>query len=172
MSTSDNVLPPIILSPNQRISIDLEKDQVKLSRDRLKKKQHLSKALSFNINRVEMSDSPSSIYKSPEDIEYHRRKLIVNRLTSDRDNRKNFNRSLSNHVVSRRYRAPEIILLEKKYDQAIDMWSVGCILAEMLMRVETTSYSKNSSETFEFNLFPGSSCYPLSPPGSPEDPKE
>ena len=41
-------------------------------------------------------------------------------------------RSLSKHVQSRWYRAPEVILTEREYDQAIDMWSVGCILAELL----------------------------------------
>lgn len=41
-------------------------------------------------------------------------------------------RDLSNSVVSRWYRAPEIILTQKKYDQAIDIWSMGCILAELI----------------------------------------
>jgi len=30
------------------------------------------------------------------------------------------------------YRAPEIMLTFKQYTKAIDIWSVGCILAEML----------------------------------------
>lgn len=30
------------------------------------------------------------------------------------------------------YRSPEIILTPKNYTKAIDMWSVGCIFAEML----------------------------------------
>ena len=41
-------------------------------------------------------------------------------------------RQLTGHVVTRWYRAPELILLEKDYGPAIDMWSVGCILAELL----------------------------------------
>ena len=41
-------------------------------------------------------------------------------------------RSMSNHVVSRFYRPPEIILMEKNYDQKVDMWSMGCIFAELL----------------------------------------
>ena len=40
-------------------------------------------------------------------------------------------RQLTGHVVTRWYRAPELILLEKDYGQAIDMWSVGCIFAEL-----------------------------------------
>lgn len=38
---------------------------------------------------------------------------------------------LSSYVQSRSYRAPEVIL-GCKYDYKIDMWSLGCILAELL----------------------------------------
>lgn len=37
------------------------------------------------------------------------------------------------YVVTRWYRAPEIMLGFHSYDQAIDMWSVGCIFGEMLL---------------------------------------
>lgn len=30
------------------------------------------------------------------------------------------------------YRAPEVMLTFKEYTRAIDVWSVGCVLAEML----------------------------------------
>ncbi|KNC79288.1 CMGC/MAPK/ERK1 protein kinase [Sphaeroforma arctica JP610] len=36
------------------------------------------------------------------------------------------------YVATRWYRAPEIMLNSRCYDQSIDVWSVGCILAEML----------------------------------------
>ena len=52
-------------------------------------------------------------------------------LLNKREARITKQRDLSNHVVSRWYRAPEIILVEKQYDTSIDMWSVGCILSEM-----------------------------------------
>ena len=35
-------------------------------------------------------------------------------------------------IVSRWYRAPEVMLTFKEYTRAIDIWSVGCVLAEML----------------------------------------
>ena len=38
---------------------------------------------------------------------------------------------MSIHVGSRWYRAPEVSLVEKQYDQAADMWSFGCIIAEL-----------------------------------------
>ena len=38
------------------------------------------------------------------------------------------------YVVSRYYRAPELILATNKYCEAIDIWAVGCILFELLTR--------------------------------------
>ena len=40
--------------------------------------------------------------------------------------------TLPEYVATRWYRAPEIMLNSKAYTKAIDVWSVGCILAEML----------------------------------------
>lgn len=39
---------------------------------------------------------------------------------------------LTEYVATRWYRAPEVMLNSKAYTKAIDVWSVGCILAEML----------------------------------------
>jgi len=33
------------------------------------------------------------------------------------------------------YRAPEVLLGAKEYSTPIDMWSVGCIFAEIMLRV-------------------------------------
>mmetsp|Transcript_17261 Transcript_17261/g.26952 ORF Transcript_17261/g.26952 Transcript_17261/m.26952 type:complete len:506 (+) Transcript_17261:377-1894(+) len=41
---------------------------------------------------------------------------------------------LTTYVVTRWYRAPELILACDDYSSAIDMWSVGCIFAELLAR--------------------------------------
>lgn len=38
---------------------------------------------------------------------------------------------LTSRVVTLWYRAPELLLGATKYGAAIDLWSVGCILAEM-----------------------------------------
>jgi len=38
------------------------------------------------------------------------------------------------YVVTRWYRAPEVILQASEYTKAIDIWSVGCIFAELLGR--------------------------------------
>ncbi|KAK9898530.1 mitogen-activated protein kinase [Cystobasidium minutum MCA 4210] len=39
---------------------------------------------------------------------------------------------MTEYVATRWYRAPEIMLTFKQYTKAIDIWSVGCILGEML----------------------------------------
>ena len=65
-------------------------------------------------------------------------------------------RQLTKHVVTRWYRAPELILMQP-YTAAVDIWSLGCILAELLsMQEGNGSYEQRKP------LFPGGSCYPLS----------
>ena len=39
---------------------------------------------------------------------------------------------LTENVATRWYRAPEVLLGSKDYDQKADMWSVGCITAEII----------------------------------------
>jgi len=41
---------------------------------------------------------------------------------------------MTEYVVTRYYRAPEVVLLASEYGPAIDVWSVGCILCEMIGR--------------------------------------
>lgn len=38
----------------------------------------------------------------------------------------------THYVASRWYRAPELLLCHKEANKALDMWSVGCVFAEML----------------------------------------
>ena len=66
-------------------------------------------------------------------------------------------RQLTKHVVTRWYRPPELILLQE-YTNAVDLWSCGCIFAELL------SMQKESVLRFADRepLFPGRSCFPLS----------
>ncbi|EQC34353.1 CMGC/MAPK protein kinase [Saprolegnia diclina VS20] len=68
-----------------------------------------------------------------------------------------FQRQLTKHVVTRWYRAPELILLQD-YGYAVDLWSVGCIFAELLS-MQAESYPQYQSRT---PIFPGRSCFPLS----------
>jgi serine/threonine protein kinase len=67
-------------------------------------------------------------------------------------------RSLSPHVSSRWYRAPEIVLTCNTYGQSVDAWSLGAVIGEMFLSYLT------KDEPFGRNqiVFPGSSCFPLS----------
>lgn len=86
-------------------------------------------------------------------------------------------RTMTMHVVTRWYRAPELILMQN-YSFAVDIWSVGCIFAELLGCVRPLSCSRGgdivdrdasagamSAFMERKALFPGSSCFPLSPKG-------
>ncbi|XP_039382553.1 mitogen-activated protein kinase 15 isoform X5 [Mauremys reevesii] len=41
--------------------------------------------------------------------------------------------ALTEYVATRWYRAPEILLSSHSYTKGVDMWSIGCILGEMLL---------------------------------------
>jgi len=43
-----------------------------------------------------------------------------------------YNGVLTEYVSTRHYRAPEVMLSPRAYTKAIDIWSIGCILGEML----------------------------------------
>ncbi|KZS21579.1 MAPK/MAK/MRK overlapping kinase [Daphnia magna] len=40
---------------------------------------------------------------------------------------------MTDYVATRWYRAPEILLASKRYTKGVDMWSLGCILGEILL---------------------------------------
>ena len=86
------------------------------------------------------------VISSPE-----KKKELHRMLEKTKEQRKNMKRELTGHVVTRWYRAPELILLEKDYGEAIDIWSVGCLFAELL------SMMKENAPTFmdRMPLFPG-----------------
>ncbi|ETO24741.1 mitogen-activated protein kinase 6, partial [Reticulomyxa filosa] len=48
------------------------------------------------------------------------------------------------YVVTRWYRSPEVMCSAGMYDEAVDIWSVGCIMAELILRKP---------------LFPGQNCF-------------
>ncbi|KAL3817579.1 hypothetical protein ACHAXA_010598 [Cyclostephanos tholiformis] len=79
----------------------------------------------------------------------------------------NLSRQLTKHVVTRWYRAPELILIQP-YASAVDIWSLGCIFAELL------SMQEGSVPNYQDRvpLFPGGSCYPLSGDHVSTDTKE
>ena len=49
-----------------------------------------------------------------------------------KDSDTTINPAMTDYVATRWYRAPEILLGSSKYTKGVDMWSLGCILAEMI----------------------------------------
>lgn len=45
------------------------------------------------------------------------------------------NPRMTHQVITRWYRPPELLFAADRYGPAVDMWSVGCIFAELLLRV-------------------------------------
>ncbi|XP_042306066.1 cyclin-dependent kinase 7 isoform X2 [Sceloporus undulatus] len=60
------------------------------------------------------------------------------------------NRVYTHQVVTRWYRAPELLFGARMYGVGVDMWAVGCILAELLLRGMT-----NLPDYVTFKSFPG-----------------
>ena len=65
---------------------------------------------------------------------------------------------MTEHVVTIWYRAPELLYGNRKYSSKIDIWSVGCVFAELLSMQRTSV----ASHLHRQPLFPGRSCFPLS----------
>jgi len=81
----------------------------------------------------------------------------------DRSSRKKLKKKpkeITGHVVTRWYRAPEVILLqlERHWAAAIDMWAVGCILGELLEMIKSNCPDFCNRKP----LFPGTSSWPYS----------
>ena len=68
-------------------------------------------------------------------------------------------RCLTDYFGSRWYRAPELLLMQKQYDQAQDMWSIGCIIFEIL---QATYPQHDCSYGYDTILFRGDYCSLLS----------
>ncbi|WWD16710.1 hypothetical protein CI109_101141 [Kwoniella shandongensis] len=81
----------------------------------------------------------------------------------------------TNMVVTRWYRAPELLLGDTHYGPAVDMWSLGCVLGEMYLHQPILAGESDRDQLFQ--IF--SKCGPLNEdtfpgwdklPGFPESP--
>ncbi|XP_033123707.1 extracellular signal-regulated kinase 2-like isoform X2 [Anneissia japonica] len=57
---------------------------------------------------------------------------LARSITQLEDDFDHTNPALTEYVATRWYRAPEILLASKRYTKGVDMWSIGCILGELL----------------------------------------
>ncbi|KAJ9109229.1 Cyclin-dependent kinase catalytic subunit [Naganishia friedmannii] len=86
-------------------------------------------------------------------------------------------RTYTHEVVTLWYRAPEVLLGSRHYSTAIDMWSVGCIFAEMAMRQPLFPGDSEIDEIFKIfrllgtpneDIWPGVSQLPDYKPTFPQ----
>lgn len=68
-------------------------------------------------------------------------------------------RQMTQHVVTRWYRAPELIVRKRAYTTAIDVWSVACVIAELLPLLHDSADVRGKRKV----LFPGRSSWGMSP---------
>jgi len=54
---------------------------------------------------------------------------------------------LTPKVITRWYRAPEILLEDNSYSYQADIWATGCVLIEILTEGKNVFTGKNESET-------------------------
>lgn len=69
---------------------------------------------------------------------------------------------MTEYVVTRWYRAPELLLNSSDYTAAIDVWSVGCIFMELMDRKPLfpgRDYAHQLSLLMEVIFFPYLNCY-------------
>lgn len=112
---------------------------------------------SGNSKRVRDSIVKTRIQQSTDDAAI--RPMILKKIAQNKIATKDKKRSMSSHVSSRWFRAPEIALVEKQYDSASDLWSLGCCLHELMQM--KNGEAKNPGNGYA--LFPSNHCFPLSP---------
>jgi len=96
------------------------------------------------------------------------KKELAQQLDAERSERVSRKRAISPHVQTRIYRAPEVVLLQNSYSFGVDVWSFGCILAELIQCQNIYVHDGHEAPY----LFPSTSCTPLSPPSSGADEKD
>jgi mitogen-activated protein kinase 1/3 len=123
-----------------------------------------------NLEKIKYKTEYQEKIKTNEDIptikdliETQKKETRTILLTSSKAWNHLYGRELTGHIATRWYRPPEIILIEKVYTTAVDMWSAGCVFAELLGMIEENQPVVINRSA----LFPGKSCFPLSPPENP-----
>ncbi len=113
-----------------------------------------ARAESFSDTRLKCRSHEDIKSEFLKGLEFRRRQLIdITKVT------KISHRELTSHIATRWYRAPEIVLMDKVYTSAVDIWALGCVFAELLQMLPGNVPNIEARSP----LFPGSTCYPLSP---------
>ena len=65
------------------------------------------------------------------------------------------------YMCSRYYRAPELILGLEQYDHTVDLWSAGCVMAEMIIARYSNTHWAVTFEKIHFPKFWNSQIFLL-----------
>ena len=108
-----------------------EYDEMELREKQNKtKKKHKKKKKTEDKDKKDKKDKDNKDKKDKKDKD-------KNKDNKDKDNveeEEEEEPDLTEYVITRWYRAPEVILCPSHYSKAVDIWSVGCIFAELLGR--------------------------------------
>uniref|UniRef100_A0A7S0B9X4 Protein kinase domain-containing protein n=1 Tax=Pyrodinium bahamense TaxID=73915 RepID=A0A7S0B9X4_9DINO len=104
------------------------------------------KICDFNLARTAVDDPPNGHLSPSGGSEEEESTARAPRLR----------RTLTAHVASRWYRSPEVIL-QLPYSGAMDVWSAGCIIAELFLALNEGGRTPRQGA-----LFPGRECYGFS----------
>ena len=86
------------------------------------------KICDFGLSRTD----PGVFQMNEVPHDHQSKKEVGVALYGNRRERRKEKRHLSPHIVSRVYRPPEVALLHPQYGKSVDVWSFGCIMAELL----------------------------------------
>ena len=89
----------------------------------------LARTFAKKVHSPRSVDSPAS--ETNQNIRPEEAPQFLN--DDPRDMEPSFKATMTEYVVTRWYRAPEILLGDVHYGPGIDVWSIGCIFAEMLV---------------------------------------
>ena len=114
------------------------------------------------VQKYIYKDFQNDTKKGDRDAKFQEYKTIMaDFLSIKKEERAAMKRQLTPKTMTRWYRAPEVCFTEVDYNKAVDIWSLGIILSELVYC--STPYVTEDFDNSNRYIFNGSSSYPLSP---------
>lgn len=122
-------------------SDDKNKNDKAITKSSSTEKRNIEKTHSPGLGALGLVKKQPSIVRKGSDDKYIRQQItdeisfknrVSRALQATMEEREKCERELTPHVVTRFYRAPEVILLDRNYNKKIDIWAVGAIFCELL----------------------------------------
>lgn len=105
------------LNPKQKFNLNILDNNSNIKNNT----EFVNENLEYNLIN---ENKETNNFNSSSSIKYVKKKPLIN---------------LTRHVATRYYRAPELLLFQKKYSEPVDIWAVACILAELLRLNKNTN---------------------------------